>query len=174
MLSQTNNGEEKVVAFASKSLGSAQRKYCVTRKELLAVIVFTNQFKYYLLGKQFIIRTDHSSLAWLYCFKQPQGQLARWLEELSQYDFIIQHRPGRDHGNADALSRRTEEKCNCYQAGSKLEYLPCAGCKHCAKVRESWDRFEEDVDYIVPIATRRIETGETDGQQSFCLSNWLE
>ena len=38
-------------------------------------------------------------------FKEPEGQLARWLDTLSEYDFEIRHRAGRIHGNADALSR---------------------------------------------------------------------
>lgn len=34
-----------------------------------------------------------------------EGQLARWLEELSQYNMVIQHIPGKKHTNADGLSR---------------------------------------------------------------------
>ena len=36
-------------------------------------------------------------------FKNAEGMLARWIEELSQYDMIIQHCPGKQHGNADGL-----------------------------------------------------------------------
>ena len=50
-LSQLQNGEEKVINFASRVLSSAQRKYC-TRKELLAIVTFTRQFRRYLLGRQ--------------------------------------------------------------------------------------------------------------------------
>jgi hypothetical protein len=56
------------------------------------------------LGRKFVLRTDHGSLKWLFNFKDSQGQLARWLEVLSQYDFEIQHRSGSKHQNADALS----------------------------------------------------------------------
>ena len=52
------------------------------------------------------MRTDHSAIQWLRNFKEPTGQLARWLERLAAYDFIVQHRPGRKHLNADALSRK--------------------------------------------------------------------
>ena len=51
------------------------------------------------------LRTDNHSLAWLMSFKEPQGQVARWLGRL-QYDSEIQRHPGRLHNNADALSRR--------------------------------------------------------------------
>ena len=39
--------------------------------------------------------TDHSSLTWLYNFKEPEGQLARWLEQLEEYDFDIVHQKGK-------------------------------------------------------------------------------
>ena len=51
------------------------------------------------------LRTDNHSLVWLMSFKEPQGQVARWLGRL-QYDSEIQRRPRTLHNNADALSRR--------------------------------------------------------------------
>ena len=51
------------------------------------------------------LRTYNHSLAWLMSFKEPQGQVARWLGRL-QYDSEIRRHPGRLHNNADALSRR--------------------------------------------------------------------
>ena len=72
VLSQVQDDREKIVAFASRSLTKAERKYCVTtRKELLAVVHFTKYFKHYLSGKQFLVRTDHSSIQWLLSFKNP-------------------------------------------------------------------------------------------------------
>ena len=111
VLSHKQNGEEKVVAFASRALSKSERKYCVTRKELLAVVHFVKYYRHYLYGRQFLLRTDHSSLRWIMNFKDPEGQLARWLEILSVYDMKIEHRPGRLHGNADALSRRVCKQC---------------------------------------------------------------
>ena len=106
VLSQVHlDGQEHVVAFASRVLSKAERKYSVTRKELLAVIVFIHHFRPYLLGRRFVLRTDHSSLLWLKNFKDPEGQLARWLEQLEQYTFEVVHRKGSSHGNGDALSR---------------------------------------------------------------------
>ena len=51
------------------------------------------------------MRTDHHSLAWLMKFKQTDGQLPRWLKELAEHDMTVIHRPGKDHGNTDFLSR---------------------------------------------------------------------
>ena len=53
----------------------------------------------------FTIRTDYNSLAWLSSFKEPKGQIARWLEHLQEYNFEVAHHKGRNHSNADALSR---------------------------------------------------------------------
>lgn len=117
VLSQVVDGREKIVAFYSRTLGNAERNYCVTRRELLAVVESVKHFHKYLYGKPFRIRTDHAALRWLLQFKNPEGQLARWIERLQSYDFVIDHRKGGLHGNADALSRRP---CN-------IE------CKHCIK-----------------------------------------
>jgi hypothetical protein len=106
-----DDGRECVVAYASRVLTKPERKYCVTRREVLAVVAFAHHFRPYLLGRKFTIHTDHGSLAWLSNIKEPEGQLARWIEQLQEYDFTIIHRPGRKHGNADALSRRPCKQC---------------------------------------------------------------
>ena len=105
VLSQLQSGAEKVIAYSSRTLSEAEQKYCVTRKEMLSVVFFTKYFRHYLLGRRFTIKTDHSSLRWLSQFKEPDGQVHRWLEQLSQFDYSIVHRPGLKHGNADFLSR---------------------------------------------------------------------
>ena len=105
------DGQEKVVAYGSRLLTKAERQYCTTRKELLAVVTFTKQYRPYLIGQQFTLRTDHNSLSWLQTFREPQGQLARWLEQLQEFNFTIVHRRGRKHNNADALSRLPCRQC---------------------------------------------------------------
>ncbi|VDI27329.1 Hypothetical predicted protein [Mytilus galloprovincialis] len=122
-LIQVQDGVERPVAYGSFSLTHEQKRYCTTRKELLAVVKFTRHYRHYLLGREFIVRTDHSSLTWLLHFKEPQGQLARWLEELSQYHMTVKHRPGKRHQNADALSRLPDLACpqNRLAAGNMLK-----------------------------------------------------
>ena len=111
VLSQVHDGQERVVAYASKTLNRAQRNYCTTRRELLAVVTFVKHFRHYLYGTKFLIRTDHASLRWLTNFRDPEGVLARWLTTLETYNYEIQHRNGKDHANADSLSRRTPRSC---------------------------------------------------------------
>jgi hypothetical protein len=113
VLSQVSDGVERVVAYASKRLSRAEVNYCVTRRELLAVVYFLRYFRHFLLGRKFTVRTDHAALQWLRRIPQPVGQQARWLELLEEYDFAVVHRPGTRHGNADALSRRPCSKTRC-------------------------------------------------------------
>jgi len=113
VLSQVQEGKEKVIAYYSKVFSKTERNYCVTRKELLAVIDSTKFFHHYLYGRKFVIRTDHISLKWLLTFRNLEGQLARWLEQIQQYDFEIVHRKGNLHSNADGLSRRPCVENNC-------------------------------------------------------------
>ncbi len=124
ILSVTNEDStgERPVAYFSRTLTKSERRYCVTRRELLAIIASIKEFHHYLYGKKFLIRTDHGALRWLTNFKNPQAQTARWIEILGTYDYEIRHRPGRYHQNADGLSRK-----------------PCAACKQCERIEHQND-----------------------------------
>ena len=106
VLSQDQDGREVVLAYASRTLSKPERNYDVTRRELLAVVYGLKVYRQYLLGRQFVIRTDHSALQSLRKTPEPIGQQARWQTFIEQFTFVIMHRPGTRHRNADALSRR--------------------------------------------------------------------
>ncbi|XP_071089199.1 uncharacterized protein [Haliotis cracherodii] len=95
----------------SKSLNCHERKYCVTRKELLAVVNALKHFHSYLYGQEVLLRTDNAAVSWMCSLKKPTGQVARWLEELGTYNLMVIHRQGRKHLNADALSRNPCKAC---------------------------------------------------------------
>jgi len=116
VLSQRQEGKERTIAYFSRVLNKAERNYCVTRRELLAIVDFFKFFRHYLLERKFLIRTDHVSLKWL---KDLKDQLARWLEKLQCFQFEIIYWKGQSHGNADGLSR-----CRC-------EF---SGCKYCSVI----------------------------------------
>ena len=111
VLSQIQNDQERVVAYCSRALRPSQRRYCTTKREMLAVVAMCIQFRSYLRGARFTLRTDHMSLVWLHRFKDTEGMLSRWLHSLQQFQFSIIHRPGKDHGNADGLSRAPSSPC---------------------------------------------------------------
>ena len=116
--SQRHQWGERIIAYASKPLSKSQRNYSTTKRELLAIVYFTQHFRNYLLGQKFLIVADHRTLTWLYSFKQPEGLLARWIEKLEQFDFEIQLEVGKKIPHADCLSRipQTEDQVkNCDQ-----------------------------------------------------------
>ena len=78
---------------------------------MLALVCFVKYFRHYLYGRQFTIRTDHGLLQWLMNFKNPEGQVAGWLEFLSSFDMKIERQQGRSHRNADGVSRLPCKQC---------------------------------------------------------------
>ena len=104
VLSQIQNEEEVVIAYASRSLRLSQRRYCTTRCEMLAAVVMCTHFRSYLRGSPFTLRTDHSSLRWLQKVQNEDGMLARWYLLLGQFSVTFEYRPGALHNNADGMS----------------------------------------------------------------------
>ena len=86
-------------------LQSREWNYASTKGELLAVIVFLQYYKYYLLHRPFILRTDNRALTWIRSLESPTGMILRRLEILASFNFTVKHRKGTLHGNADTLSR---------------------------------------------------------------------
>ena len=84
VLGQRQEGKERVIAYAGRSLNPAERNYSVTEREGLAVVEGIRHFQSYLYGRQFTIYTDHNALKWLMTLKEPTGRLARWSVLLQQ------------------------------------------------------------------------------------------
>jgi len=125
VLSQVQDGVERVISYAGKTLNKREINYCITRKELLTVVFALKHFKQYLLGRHFKVRMDHAPLTWLKLTPEPIGQQARWLEIMQDYSFDVIHRPGVSHTNADALSRRpcALKACACKQGSFNNEFV---------------------------------------------------
>jgi hypothetical protein len=95
VLSQVQDGVEVVIANASKTMSAVQRRYCVTKKELLALEWALERFKPYVYGRKFLIRTDHKSLlAWKKLGDKGGMEIERWIGRIAESDFEIQHRSG--------------------------------------------------------------------------------
>lgn len=107
ILSQVIDGKERVIRYASRVLNAAERNYCTTEKEALAVVWSIGNFRQYLLGVPFVIRTDHRPLVSLpkLNLADPYGRLARWTLKLQHYDYTVEYVKGVTNTNADALSR---------------------------------------------------------------------
>ena len=106
ILGQFIDNKEIVISYGRRELNIAETCYSTTEHEALAVIDGIKRYQPYLYGGTFYVHSDHGSLSWLMKVKDPTGRLARWALQVQQYDFEIIHRPGRQNGAADALSRR--------------------------------------------------------------------
>ena len=84
-LSQVQNEEEKVIAYAAQKLTKSQSNHPAIKGELAAVIYFMKYFRYYLQFKRFILRTDHRALTWIKTMEHLTGMIQRWLETLSTF-----------------------------------------------------------------------------------------
>ena len=105
VLSQKQNGIERVIAYSAKRLKGARLNYSSNKGEIWAIIHFLTHWRHHLLGRKFIIRTDHQAIQWLNTMAEPKGMITRWLDLLSNFEYEIKFRPGHLHSNADALSR---------------------------------------------------------------------
>ncbi len=105
ILSQRESRCKKVVAYASKALTVAQRKFHPMEGECYALIWGILHFRQYLHRTHFTLRTDHKPLEWLATVSDAHGRRGRWIDMLQDFSFKIVHRPGMRHANADALSR---------------------------------------------------------------------
>ena len=99
------DNQEYMVAAVSRSLTEHERVYSPYQGELLAAVWGVKTFHLFLHGARFTLVTDHQPLQWLFSRKDLQGQSARWVLLLQEFDFEVQHRPGHTNGNADTLSR---------------------------------------------------------------------
>jgi hypothetical protein len=105
VLAQLHDGQEKPIAYCSRQLNAAKSKYSVTELELLAFLFATKQFRCYLYGHKFTVYTDHRALKWLLNLQDPSSRLTRWAIKLSEYDYVVEHRPNTRMRHADAHSR---------------------------------------------------------------------
>ena len=104
-LVQQQNGLPCRIAFASMAFNSAQRNYSTLERELAAVRWAVKAFRPFVYGVNFVIHTDHQPLVYLSNMKIVNSRLARTLEDLADYSFVIRYTPGQANTAADAFSR---------------------------------------------------------------------
>lgn len=108
VLAQVQEGRERVIAYASRSLHPAERNdknYSSFKLELLALKwAVTEKFKDYLWGATFKVYTDNRPLTHLQTANLGATE-QRWVAQLASFNFQLCYRPGSSNQNADALSR---------------------------------------------------------------------
>ncbi|KAJ8871436.1 hypothetical protein PR048_027753, partial [Dryococelus australis] len=100
------DGRPLVIAYASTRLNATEQKYHVNEQECLTVMWIIRKYRYYLEETHFILRTDSRALKWLRESRNNKAKLRRWGLLLSEFDFDIQHCPGKNDDFVDTLSRQ--------------------------------------------------------------------
>ena len=102
-LFQIIDGKEIPIAFMSKTLSAEEVRWSVIEKECYAIVVAFRKFEYLIRDKYFTLRTDHKNLT--YVNDPPSPKVRRWKIAIQEYDFSIEHIPGKENIVADAFSR---------------------------------------------------------------------
>ena len=100
-----DTGREHIVSCISRSLNKHEANYGSYHGELSAAVWAIRYFRHYLHGIEFTLVTDHQPLKWLLTTTDLVGKPARWMLMVMEFSFTVVHRPGKDHINADVLSR---------------------------------------------------------------------
>lgn len=99
---------ERVIAYASRILNAAERRYMVTEQEALAIVWALKHWRTTILGHEIKIVTDHQPLKWLLLGKETNSKLTRWGLIISEFGTVsIEYKSGESNADADALSRIT-------------------------------------------------------------------
>lgn len=99
------------IAFMSKALTHRAMTLSTYEKELLAIVLAIEKWRPYLLGRHFIVRTDHNSLRNMVSQRLSMPTQQRWLAKLLGYDFAIEYKRGTENSAADSLYHLTEHIC---------------------------------------------------------------
>ena len=83
VLSQIQEGKEKVIGYYSRSLSPGEKKYAATEGECAAIVWGVNKVRPFIMGNKFFIHTDHQALVWLLSMKSHNAKLCRWASILS-------------------------------------------------------------------------------------------
>ncbi|GBG60878.1 hypothetical protein CBR_g15999 [Chara braunii] len=108
VLTQQEGPKLRPVEYMSKKMPSQKLAKSTYEKELYAVYKALTHWRHYLLGRFFILRTDHQILRWMRTQPVLSDALKRWIEVIEQYDFDPQYLKGEYNKVADALSRRLD------------------------------------------------------------------
>ena len=105
-LYQIQEGTKRVIAYGSRTLNEAEKRYSAYRREFLALKwAVTEKFKDYLYGHHFHVLTDSNPLTYVTSTAKLNATDHRWLASLATFNFTISYRAGKINGDADGLSR---------------------------------------------------------------------
>ena len=145
-------------------MSKTETNYSTTKREALAVVPAVKWFKSYIWGVKFVLRTDRSSLQWLFKQKEPDGMTFRMQQQLQEFDFNVVHRAGAKHGNADGLSRMLEEGPD-WMPGEKEKAF--GSCPEPISLEEALQEVNQH-----RVETVAMVSDETDGEEEVDTITW--
>ena len=184
-----DDGSERPIEFASRTLSSSERNYSQIEKEALSLVWGVTKFHKFVYARKFTLVTDHKPL--LYILKENKAipdmatsRIVRWANTLACYQYKIQYRPTGEHSNADVCSRyplknESEEEDEVadvffntfaeipvinFNSISKLTQVDTVLSKVRKYVLEGWPtRLTQEQDYLKPYFERRTELSTEKG-----------
>ena len=104
------NGEERPIAFASRTLNAAEKNYAQIHKEALSLVWGVKKFHCMLFARKFTLVTDHQPLISIFGPKKgipatTAARLQRYALFLQGHDYDIEYKSSKSHANCDGLSR---------------------------------------------------------------------
>ena len=106
---QGEGDQWRPILYISRKLFPRETRYSTVEKECLAIKWALDTLKYYLMGKEFVLETDHRPLLWMHPMKDSNAWITWWYLSLQLYKFTVQYKAGKDNVTADFLSRLYEE-----------------------------------------------------------------
>lgn len=135
------------LAFISKSCSLKHQAMSVYEKELFAIVYAVGKWHHYLVGRHFIIRTDHHSLKYLLQQRVSIPGQRSWLTKLKGYDYEICFKKGKENCAADALSRITGDEIAVSSISSEL----------IDEIKDRWSKDQKLVDLIAQLQANKLE-----------------
>ena len=158
-----NEGNEKPIAFISKTLTDTQRRWHTPQKEAYAIFYAFKQLDYLIRGVKFTLRTDHKNL--IYINDTMTEMVIRWKIAVQDYDFDIEHIPGVNNIVADGLSRLIEDPSK-INGETKTSFVPQILALLCPFEPENemdyllcnfWDE-DIEVDIFCPLSDSQVKS----------------
>lgn len=111
VLYQLDENKRRIISYASLRFNATEQKYHINEQECLAMIWAIRKYRPYLEDRHFTLRTDSKAITWLHQFKETRSKLMRWSLLLQEFNFTIEHVPGKHNELPDLLSRNPVDEC---------------------------------------------------------------
>jgi ribonuclease HI len=166
-----DDGRERVVAYYGRASQPADKNWTVTEIELLAALEAIRNWRPYIWGRRFKLVIDHAALRWLHTMKDqvsggPASRLTRWALKLSEHNFEVEHKPGANHCDADAISRLVAAIVNSPQTANQQSDM---GTLDIATIRQATvtEYKIPPIEKVAPLLSRWYRSAKRRPKMSF-------